>query len=98
MVEAGDYRIRSYRGTQTPADQLALDEALRPSIQTNTFNNLPRGRTPLRNPGGRQIFLFETLDGHGLAKEITLHFVAAQRTELTQLLLCLDTFRYGIEL
>src|ERR1700724_2975598 len=46
----------------------------------------------------RHIFLLENLDGYGLAKEITLHFVAAQQSELTQLLLCLDTLRYRIEL
>src|SRR5258708_18898254 len=53
-----------YRGTQTPADQLALDQAPRPSIHTNTFNSLPRAVTPLCDPGRLQIFLFETFHRH----------------------------------
>ena len=53
-------------------------------------------RLPLCARG--HVFLFENLDRHGLAVEITLQFVAAQQSQLTQLLLGLDTFRHRIEL
>ncbi len=37
---------------------------------------------PLCACGERHVFLLETLDGHGHAEEITLHFVATQQSEL----------------